>query len=102
MDIKEMQKIIIKHIKKNIIEDDFERTDPDDYFDWKSFKSFIKGNKKIVKSIDDIEELKFIIQLIKRIENRGFENMDKESMASFPTDGLCFTKDKKIVFFNER
>jgi hypothetical protein len=44
----------------------------------------------------------WLIQLIKLIKEDKINNMDKESMVSFPTSGFCWNAKCEFIMFNER
>jgi len=103
--IKGMQKLIYKYIENSIDDRDFERITPINethYMGWKTYYKFRRGNKRIVKNIYDVDELKYILKTIDKINLNRMRTMDKEFMAAFRASGLCFNKKKQLVIFNSR
>ena len=67
---------------------------------FRTWGQFRDHQRKIIEQSSEasIETLEFLRDKIVPMAS----TMDKESMVDFEAEGFCFSKDNRIVFFNER
>jgi len=91
---------IKEFIRKNISDNDIERTDFESW-GFQDIDELYELNDKMVDKCDSNMTI-WLINLIKLIKKQKIHNMDKETMVDFDSSGFCWNKDKKLVIFNER
>ena len=101
MDIMENNRDYIKDFIRGVItEYDIKRVDDEDTWIEDIDELYELNDTMVDKSCDSF--ILWLVQLIKLIKDEKLNNMDKESMISFPTSGFCWNAKCEFIIFNER
>lgn len=97
-----MNNKILDFIKKSVDEDSFERMQYlNDDCGFNDYVHFIEHNKNCLENLSS-DDISFVFNLKKMIENNRICNRDEESIIEWNTTKIYFNKDKKIVVMNDR
>lgn len=98
-DMKYYRNRIIEQIIYSVNEGDFMNSPSN--LGWETYREYQEGNVKIIKNIEDIDELKSIVRLIDSICGNNLLISNKRYMELKFVSGICFNKAGRLVILHK-
>lgn len=103
MNIRNIKNKILHSVIESLDENDVRNSPVDNYFGWETYTRYLKENRNIITNMNDMNELSFMDKIIDGINANNLSIVDTEDMVMKNVSGICFNKNKQLVFvFNKK